>query len=47
MITCVLCSDVVSVFNNFCALCVLEVVCMWSVSCLLGYCVCLRGGGCL
>ena len=29
MITCVLCSDVVSVFY-----CVLVVVCMWSVSCL-------------
>ena len=24
-------------------LCVLGVVCMWSVSCLLGCCVCLRG----
>ena len=28
----------------FCDLCVLEVVCMCSVSCLLGCCVCLRGG---
>ena len=25
----------------FCVLCVLRVVCMWSVSCLLGCCVCL------
>ena len=29
---------------QFCILSVLEVVCMWSVSCLLGCCVCLRGG---
>ena len=27
----------------FCVLCVLGVVCMWSVFCLLGCCVCLRG----
>ena len=40
-ITCSLCSDVVSVF--YFVSCVLGVVCMWSVSCLLGCCVCLRG----
>ena len=27
----------------FCVLCVLGVVCIWSVSCLLGCCVYLRG----
>ena len=27
----------------FCVLCVLGVICMWSATCLLGYCVCLRG----
>ena len=42
--------DVISEFNSeiegslaFCVLCVLGVVCMWSESCLLGCCVCLRG----
>ena len=30
-----------------CLICVLGVVCMWSVSCLLGCCVCLRGELCL
>ena len=28
-------------------LCVLDVVCMWSVSCLFGCCVCLHGEICL
>ena len=37
-ITCVLCPDVVPVLYF-----VLGVVCMWSSSCLLGYCVCLCG----
>ena len=43
--TCVLCSDVISVL--FYVLCALDIVFMWRVSGLLLCCVCLRGELCL
>ena len=41
------CTLILFLCSILCLMCVLGVVCMWSVSCLLGCCVCLRGELCL